>query len=317
MALLLRRLGTAIPLLFLVSALVFVLVSFVPGDAAETILGPPAFSHLPPSSYAELRRELNLNSPLPAQYWLWLSNAIHGDLGESFVTRQPITQAIQQRFPLTLSLAAGALLVSCVLGVALGVLSSIRSGGIVGKSSDTIAMVGWMLPVYWIAAELIVIFAVKLRWLPAEGYVPFTQSPVDWGRSLVLPVFALAIAPIGIFAKFTRDAMMDALGSEYIRIARANGIPERSIVFRHAFKSASLQIVTQAGLIIINLLVATVFVETVFAMPGLGSMLVSGVTGHDIPAVQGVCVFFALIIVIVNLVVDLIYGLLNPKVRVG
>jgi peptide/nickel transport system permease protein len=172
-----------------------------------------------------------------------------------------------------------------------------------------------MMPVFWIAAMMVIVFAVNLSWFPATGYVPFAQSPTEWFRSLVLPVIALSIAPIGLFAKYTREAMMDALSSEYVRMARANGISPLSIVMRHAFKTASLQVVTLAGLLTISLLVGTVFVEKVFALPGMGSLMVESVNLHDLAMVQGIVVFFTLIIVVVNLLTDLAYSLLAPKVR--
>jgi peptide/nickel transport system permease protein len=311
-----RRLALSVPLLFIVSALVFVLMSLVPGDATETILGSRSTSGLPESAYADLARELGLDQPVYEQYWQWVSSAAGGDLGTSLITKQPVTEAIGQRFPVTLSLTVGALFIGAVLGVGLGIVSAVI-GGAVGRGVDALAMVGWVVPVYWLSAELVVLFSVKLEWLPATGYVPFAESPSEWLRSLVLPVFALAVGAIGLFAKFTREAMLDALSAEYIRMARANGISPMSIVLRHALKTASLQIVTLAGLFTIGLLIGTVFVEIVFALPGMGSLIVTGAHQRDVPLVQGVAVFFTLIVVVVNLLVDLTYSLLSPKVRVS
>jgi len=311
-----RRLALSVPLLFLVSALVFLLMSLRPGNATETILGSPVLSGLPESAYRQLAHQLGLDQPLYAQYWHWLSHAIHGDLGTSLITKQPVTQAIAQRFPVTLSLVVGALIVGVTLGVGLGVVSAVR-GGVFGRAVDVLAMVGWIVPVYWLAAELVVVFAVKLGWTPAIGYVPFAQSPGGWFRSLVLPVSALSLGPVGMFAKFTREAMLDALSSEYIRMARANGLSPVSIIMRHALKTASLQVVTLVGLLTVGLLVGTVFVETVFALPGLGSLMVTGAQQHDVTMVQGLAVFFTLIVVGVNLTVDVAYSVLSPKVRVA
>jgi peptide/nickel transport system permease protein len=311
-----RRLVLSVPLLFVVSAFVLVLMSLIPGNVTYTILGSPATSGLSPAAYTHLANELGLNDPLPVQYWNWLKHALHGDLGNSLVTKQPITQAITQRFPVTLSLVVGSVLLGLIVGVGLGVVSAVR-GGVLGKIIDAFSMVGWVIPVYWLAAEMIVIFAVKLGWLPASGYVPFANSPVDWFRSLVLPVVALAIGAVGLFARFTREAMVDALGSEYVRMGRANGVSELSIVLRHTLKSASLQVITLAGLVVIGLLAGTVFVETVFALPGMGNLIVQGAQQKDIPIVQGVAVFFTLIVIGVNLLVDLTYSVLSPKVRVS
>jgi peptide/nickel transport system permease protein len=288
----------------------------IPGDATQTILGPPATSGASPAAYAALRHQLGLDHPLWDQYWGWLSAALHGDLGRSLITKQAVTQAIIQRFPVTLSLAIGGLLVSAFFGVGLGLVSAIR-GGALGRSVDVLAMFGWAIPGYWIAAQTVVIFAITLHWLPAIGYVPLAQSPVQWVRSLILPVAAIALATLGSFAKFTRYAMLEALSSEYVRMARANGVPRRSIILQHALKTASLPVLTQAGLLTVGLLSGTVFIEIVFALPGMGSLIVDGTKAHDIPMVQGVTVFYTMIVVVVNLVVDLAYGLLDPRVRVA
>jgi peptide/nickel transport system permease protein len=245
-----------------------------------------------------------------------VGSALHGDLGYSLITKQPVSETIAQRFPVTLSLTVGALLVSILVGVSLGVVSAVR-GGIAGRVVDVVAMTGWVLPIYWIAPELVVVFAIQLGWFPAIGYVPLSQSLAGWLQSITLPVIALSIGAVGGFAKFTREAMLDALGSEYIRMARANGIAPASIICRHAFKTASLQVVTLAGLLTVGLLVGTVFAETAFGLPGLGSAIVNAANNRDLPVVQGIAVFFTIIVVVVNLTVDLAYGLLSPKVRVS
>ena len=313
-----RRLALSVPLLFVVTALLFVLISFVPGDPAEGILGPKALSTASPAQYALVDHELGVDKPLYERYWRWLTHAVHGDFGNSI---QESTQGanvmhlIQQRLPTTLSLTLGALLVSLVLGVGLGIASAVWASGWLGRAVDALSVLGFVVPSYWLAAELIALLAIKERWFPATGYVPFSQSPGEWLRSLVLPVLALAALPIGVFAKYMRDGMLEALGSEHVRIARANGIPWRSIVFVNALKPASLQVATLAGLLVVGLMSSTVFVESVFGLPGLGQTIVNGVVQHDIPVVEGVTVFFTLIVIAANLAVDLVYGLLSPRVR--
>lgn len=306
-----RRLLLAVPLLFVVSALTFLLVSVAPGNAAQEILGTNA----PPGAYARLRRALGLNLPLWDQYWHWLRGAVTANLGASLFTSQPVEQAIAQRLPVTLSLLVGALLVSALVGVALGIFSALR-GGAIGRVVDVLALVGFALPGFWIGAELIVLFAVKVAWFPATGFVAFSQSPVEWLRSLVLPVVTLSLVGIGSIAKQTREAMLDALASEYIRMAWANGLSPRSIYFKHALKNASVRIVTIIGLHAVYLLVGTVLVENVFALPGLGSLVVNAATEHDLPVVQGVAVCFTVLVVLFNLIVDLTYTILNPRVQV-
>jgi peptide/nickel transport system permease protein len=301
----------AVPLLFVVSALTFVLVSLTPGNAAEEILGTSAT----PEEYAAFNRALGLNLPLYEQYWDWLRRALAGNLGESIFTGQPVTQAIGQRLPVTLSLLIGALLVSVVIGVGLGVFSALR-GGATGRAVDALALIGFSLPAFWVGAELIVIFAVWQHWFPATGYVSVTDSPGGWLQLLILPVTALSLYGIAATAKQTREAMLDVLASEYIRIARANGISPRAIVFRHALRNASLRAITVVGLQAVGLLGGTVLVENVFALPGLGSLMVTAAAQHDLPVVAGMVVYFTLIVVVINLAVDLAYAWLNPRVRV-
>jgi len=301
----------AVPLLFVVSALTFVLVSLTPGNAAEEILGTSAS----PAEYAALNRALGLNLPIYEQYWNWLRHALTGNLGQSIFTAQPVTQAIGQRLPVTLSLLVGALIVSVVIGIGLGVFSALR-GGAVGRAVDALALIGFSLPAFWLGAELIVIFAVWRNWFPATGYVPFADSPAGWLHSLVLPVAALSLYGIAATAKQTREAMLDVLASEYIRMARANGIPRRALVFRHALRNAAIPVVTVLGLQAVGLLGGTVLVENVFALPGLGSLMVTAATQHDLPVVAGMVVYFTLMVVAINLVVDLAYIWLNPRVRV-
>jgi peptide/nickel transport system permease protein len=223
-----------VPLLFVVSALTFVLVSLTPGNAAEEILGTRAT----PEEYAAFNRALGLNLPLYQQYWNWLRHALAGNLGQSIFTGQPVTQAVGQRIPVTLSLLIGALLVSVVIGVGLGVLSALR-GGAAGRAIDVLALIGFSLPAFWVGAELIVVFAVWQHWFPATGYVSATDSPAGWLHSLVLPVAALSLYGIAATAKQTREAMLDVLASEYIRIARANGIAPRSSPCSASRRSAS------------------------------------------------------------------------------
>jgi peptide/nickel transport system permease protein len=305
-----RRLLLAVPLLFIVSILSFVLVSLTPGDAAQQILGVEAT----PEQYAALRHAMGLDRPLYTQYWHWLQNALHGDFGVSLITSQPVTQAIDQRLPVTASLIVGALLLTTILGVSIGAFSAVR-GGIAGRFVDAFALAGFALPSFWLGAALIALFAVRLHWFPATGYVPFAESPDKWFLALVLPVIALALHSVAAIAKQTRESMLDALSSEYVRMARASGVSRSSIVMRHAFKNASIRVATILGLLTVGLLGGTVFVESVFALPGLGSLAVSSSLGHDLPMIQGVVVYFTVIVVVVNLLIDLAYTWLDPRLR--
>lgn len=306
-----RRLLQAAPLLFVITVLSFVLVSLIPGDAARAILGTNASNE----SIARLSEELGLDLPLHEQYWNWIQGAVTGDLGRSLFTDETVVAAIHSRLSVTMWLIVGSLIVSVVAGIGLGVFSAVR-GGLLGRAVDAFSLIGFALPAFWVGAGLIVVFAVKLQWLPATGYVPITQSPSEWMLSLVLPVAALSLGGIAAIAKQTREAMLDALSSEYVRMAWANGIAPMSIYFQHALKNASIRVVTVLGLQVIGLLGGTVVVENVFALPGLGSLVVNATVQHDLPVIQGIVVYFTVMVVLVNLVIDMTYTWLNPKVRV-
>jgi peptide/nickel transport system permease protein len=306
-----RRLLLAVPLLFVVSILSFVLVSLTPGNAAEVLLGPGGASA---AAIKQESHQLGLDLPLYQQYWRWLVHAIHGNLGVSLLSKENIGSVITgTRATVTLTLLLGALIVTAIVGVGLGALSAIR-GGALGRAVDVLSLVGYAVPSFWMGAVLITIFAVKLHVLPATGYVPLSQSPSQWFESLVMPVIALSLGPIAAVARYTREAMLDVLASEHIRMSWANGISPRSIYLRHALKNAAPRIITVLGLMVVGLLTGTVLVETVFALPGLGQLAVTSTTSHDVTMIQGIVVLFTLVVIAVNLVVDLAYTWLNPRV---
>lgn len=306
----LRRVLFAVPLLFVVSFLTFVLLSLTPGNEAYAILGTGAT----PQKVAALDHQLGLDLSLPVQYWHWVKHALSGNLGTSVFSSQPVAQAIGQRLPVTLSLIVGGLILMPGIGVPIGIYSSVR-GGFSARILDSLSLVGFSLPSFWVGAILIELFAVKLHLFPAVGYVAIGTSPWQWLRSITLPVIALSLVGIAGFARFTREAMLEVLASEHIRMARANGLPKRSIIFRYALKNVGIRVVTLFGLFTIGLLGGTIFVETIFALPGMGSYVVTGALQGDVPVVQGVVVVFTLIIIVVNLIVDLTYTWLDPRVR--
>jgi peptide/nickel transport system permease protein len=310
--LLARRILFAVPQLVIVSGLSFTLISLTPGNAAQTILGLNAT----PTAEAALRQQLGLNLPLWHQYWNWLSKAVTGNFGVSPFTGQPVSQVIGQRLPVTLSLVVGALLVSLIVGVAVGMVSALR-GGLIGRALDVLALIGFALPAFWVGAELIVLFAVRLHWFPAVGYTGFSTSPSGWVKSLVLPVTALALGGVAGIAKQTREAMLEVLGTEYIRMTWASGISARAIIFRHVLKNSAIRILTVLGVQAVSLLAGTIFVESVFGLPGLGSTVATAALQHDLPTVQGIAVVFTIIVVAVNILIDLAYAWINPRVRVS
>lgn len=305
-----RRLLLSVPLLLIVSGITFILESFVPGDPARSLLGVGAT----PEQYEALRQTLHLNLPVVQQYWLYLQGIFHGDLGQSIFTNEDVSQMVAGRLPVTLSLVIGATVLASIVGVALGVYSATR-GRISRRIVDVFSLLGSALPGFWVALVLVAIFAVALPWFPATGYTPFADSPPLWASGLVLPVAALAISGVALIAKVTRDSMLSTLGLDYIRTLRASAISPLSIVWRHALRNSGLAVSTTIGLTLISFIPGTIFVENVFVLPGLGNALVTATNQHDIPVVQGIGLTFTVIVIVVNLLVDIVYGLLNPKVR--
>lgn len=312
LVLLAKRFASSVALVLGVSFLSFVLISIAPGDPAREIVGIQGS----PEDYNRVREQLGLDNSIVHQYFDWLISAIHGDLGISLLNSQAVTLSIEQRLPVTLSLIVGSLLISLVVGVLLGVFSAIRGGGL-GYLADGFSLVGFALPTFWVGAILIVVFATGLQWFPATGYVDLYDSPTLWVASLVLPVAALAIGGVAAFGKLTREAMLSAMASEHVRMARAAGASELSVVYRHALRNAAMPVVTVVGVNFAALLGGTVYVETVFALPGLGGLVATSATKQDIPVIQGVVVVFTIIVVVVNLLTDLAYAWLDPRVRMG
>lgn len=305
-----RRLLLSIPLLFIVSAITFLLASLVPGDPARTLLGLNATEE----QYAAVRAALHLDKNVVEQYWIYLQGLFQGDLGRSLFTNEPVADMIATRLPVTLALTIGATVASAAIGVLFGVYSATR-GRFSRRVVDVLSLVGNALPNFWVGLVLISLFAVTLAWFPATGWVPFEFSPSMWFASLVLPVFALALGGIALVAKVTRDSMLSTMRLDYIRTLRASGVSEGSIIWKHALRNSGLTVSTVIGLTLINFVPGTVLVENVFVLPGLGNAVVVATNQHDIPVVQGIAIVFTVIVIVVNLIVDIAYGLLNPKVR--
>lgn len=304
------RLLLAIPLLFAVSFLTFVLVNLIPGDPAAELLGPQAT----PEQLTALRTQLGLDQPILIQYGNWLASAVRGDLGASIYNGEPVVQSLSTRLPVTVSLVGLTILFSSIVGVLFGVVSATGTGRS-AKVADIVSLVGYAIPNFWLGLLLIAGLAVSIPLFPATGYVDLATSPGMWFWALVLPVITLGGPVVANIAKQTREAMLDAMSRDYIKMLRANGASEASIVYKHALKNAAAPIVTVIGLICVGLTAGAVVVEQVFVLPGLGSLAVSATTRHDIPVITGVVVYFTLIVIVVNLVVDLAYGWLNPKER--
>lgn len=308
--LILYRLAMALPLLILVSMLTFVLVSLSPGDAARTILG----SNATPEQYAALREALGLNDPVLVRYWHWLVGAFEGDLGRSLINGQPVLTAVTQRLGPTVSLVSLTMVVTVVFGLILGIAGAVF-GGRLGRIVDLLSLFGMAVPNFVLGVCLTAIFAVMFRLLPPGGYVAPDVSLLGWARSMILPVVCLAFFAVGILAQQVKASFSDALQSEYTFNLIANGFSRRSIIFKHALKNSALPVLASVGVIFSAMLSGTVLVESLFYIPGLGSLAVMATAGSDLPIVQGVAVIFTLAVVIANFLLDLAYGALNPKLR--
>ena len=307
-----RWLASSVLLLFAVTALTFVLASLSPGSAVQAVLGNQ--TSYTPRQYQQVTHELGLDQPLPVQYWHWVSNLLHGSLGSDLFSGQPIIQALDARLGASLSLILGTVVVAGTLGVSAGVLSAVR-GGVLGKLLDAGVVTGFAIPNFWLALVLIELLAVKVRAFPATGYVPFGTDPSRWLASIALPVITLAIGTTAFVARQTRDSMLDVLSREFIVALRARGVPMRSILVKHALRNAAIPVVTTLGVLFVGLLGGTVFIENVFAVPGLGQQVVNASNTHDLPMIEGVAFYFTVIVVAINLLVDLSYRVLNPQME--
>jgi len=298
----LRRLLLAIPTLFGVLVVAFLLLYVAPGDPVDAMVGERADS----TTIARLRKELKLDDPLHVQFTNYLSHIAKGDLGKSYITNRPIKRDIIERFPKTLQLAGAAMLLATVVGVTLGVFSAMRPGGFVDRMGLGIAYLGISFPVYWVGLLLILLFAVTLHWLPPSGFGGF--------RYLVLPALALGMRSIAFLARMTRSAMLDALGADYVRTARAKGLPELTVVGRHALRNAMIPIITVLGLDFGAYLTGSILTETIFSWPGLGRYVVNAIARRDLPAIQGSVLFLSAVFVLVNLITDVAYAKADPRV---
>lgn len=310
--LILHRGAISILLLLLVSAVTFVLQALIPGDLARALLGVDATEE----QYRALREELKLDTPVYQRYIDYIAGIVQGDFGYSVYTGRAVADIIAQRLPVSLAVMVGALVIAVIVGVLLGVWSATR-GQLVSKGVDALSMIGFALPSFWLALVLVSIFAVELPLFPATGYAPLADGIGTWAYFLVLPWLAMSIHAVALIAKVTRDSMMSVLNMDYIRTLRAAGIRRRSVIWKHGLRNAGIQVTTMVGLVAVSAMAGTVFVENVFALPGLGSLAVQSIHQHDALLTQGVVLTYAIVVVVINLLVDLVYGVINPRVRIS
>ena len=312
---LLRRIVAVLPVLFVVSLVVFLILRLAPGDPAAVIAGNSATNE----DIAKIQVQLGLDRSIPVQYGIWMGNVFQGDLGFSYYLNKPVTELIAQRVEPTLSLAFGTVILAILIAIPLGTLAAWRMGGWLDRLLSGFSVAGFSVPVFVIGYLLIYLFAIRLEWLPVQGYKslsgPSAAGPWAWMRQLILPWMTLAMIYVALIARVTRASVSEALTEDYIRTARAKGITESAVLLRHALANAAVPIVTVVGIGIALLIGGVVVTETVYAIPGLGSLTVDAVLNRDFPVIQGLVLLFSVSYVLINLLVDLSYLVLDPRIR--
>ncbi|MEQ8993399.1 MAG: ABC transporter permease [Pseudomonadales bacterium] len=306
-----QRLLALIPLLLIVSLMVFSLVLLIPGDPAFLLAGEDAT----PEEVEAIREEMGLNDPVLVRYLAWLGALLQGDLGTSLFSDQPVLDVILERLPVTLSLALAAIVFSLAISIPAGVIAGTRPGSLVDRIVTVGSSVGLAVPNVWLGLMLVLMLAIWNPWFPATGYTALSHSVMGWWMHIALPAFTLGLSAAAILTRQLRGAMIDVMQQDYVRSARAKGLPYRKVVAKHALKNAAIPMVTILGLQTNSLLGGTVIVEQIFGMPGIGQLAVASVFTRDLPMIQGVVIMAVFVAVLVNLLVDLSYGYFNPKVR--
>ena len=306
-----RRILGTLPILVLVGLITFLLIHLTPGDPAAVVAGENASAE----AIDAARHRLGLDQPFLVQFWHWLAGVLHGDLGTSFTSGRPVTALIFDRLPITLSLAAGATLVGLGIAVPLGVFAAINRGSWLDRITIFTTSLGIAAPEFFIGLILVLVVALNWGWLPATGYVPFADDPLEWVARLTLPSITLGVGVAAELARQVRGSMIDVLSRDYIQTARAKGLSTWSILVKHALKNAAIPVVTVLGLQIRRLLGGAVIVEQIFAMNGVGSLAVRAVFLRDLPVLLGVALITAVVVLLINLMVDMSYSYFDPKVR--
>ena len=306
-----RRLMATVPVMGVVAILVFGLLHVVPGDPAAIIAGDYATAE----DVARIRSKLGLDRPFLTQVEIWLSNVVHGDLGTSIFSGLPVATLIKQRAEATVALTVLAMLISIGVGVPLGVLAAWRKGSWIDRLVMVLAVSGFSMPVFWLGFVLVYAFAISVPWLPVQGFQPLAGGVWPFLRHLILPAVTLSVVYMALVARMTRASMLGVLSEDYIRTAFAKGLSPRRVLFRHALKNASLPVVTVIGVGFALLIGGAVVTESVFALPGLGRLTVDAIVRRDYPVIQGVILVVSAAYVLINLVVDLLYVVLDPRIR--
>lgn len=306
-----RTLVQLVPILILMSITIFAITVLLPGDPTDTILGEEATEE----QRAVVRSNLGMDDPLPVRYINWVVQLLSGDFGRSYRTKIPVNVMISERLPVTLQLSVLALSISVLVGIPAGILAARRHNSRLDTMASLISMFGVAMPHFWMGILLIQLFSLHLRWLPPSGYIPFHEDPIGSLRLMIMPSITVGLTLAATVMRQTRASMLEVLSQDYIRTARAKGLHEKTVTMRHALRNAAIPVVTVIGLQVGALISGAVVTETVFSLPGLGRMLVNGIFQRDLPVIQTTVLFIVIGVLLVNLITDLIYTVLDPRIR--
>ncbi len=308
-----HRILGAIPVLLLVTLITFGVMRLIPGDPSAALGGLTAT----PQEREQIRHDLGLDEPFHVQLVRWYAGLLHGDLGRSILLGKDVLGATLERLPVSLSLSAYALVLTLIFGLASGIVSALHQNSAVDQASMMLAMVGISMPNFWLGLMMIVLFSVHLGWLPTGGYVPFSQDFIGWLKTTTMPAISLALLQIGLLARITRSTMLEVLRQDYVRTARAKGLPNYLVVGKHALANTMIPVITVIGIIVSLLLSGAVVTETVFSIPGIGLLLTSAILNRDYPLIQGGLLLVTVLLVLLNILVDIAYAVFDPRVRYG
>jgi len=308
---LIRRILAVIPVLLVVSIIVFLMLRLTPGDPASNIAGESATTE----DIAKLRVQLGLEEPLPVQFGIYIKNLLRGDFGESFYYKRSVISMVADSVEPTLSLALFTIVIACVIAVPLGTLAAFKQGSWLDRCVMGFSVVGFSVPVFVIGYVLIYVFSVKLGWFPVQGYQHLSEGIGGWAYRLILPSLTLSVIFIALIARMTRTSVLEVLNEDYIRTAKAKGLSQTRVLIKHALRNAAVPIVTVIGIAIAILMSGVVVTESVFVIPGLGSLTLDAIQGRDYPTVQALIILFSVVYVMINLFIDLIYTILDPRIR--
>ncbi len=308
-----NRVLLMIPILLGVSVVTFIIVRSIPGDPVRVLIGMD--QRASPEQIENIRRAYGLDQSLPVQYLRWMGHVLQGDLGSSLRTTRPLTTELALRLPVTAQLTVFAAVLGAIPALVLGVLAALKRNTRFDWMTTAFTMIGISVPNFLLATVLVLVFSFNLRWLPPVGYTPFTEDPIQNLRTMILPAISLAMPFMAIMMRFTRSSVLEVIGQEYVRVARAKGLPQRRVLLRHILPNAGIPILTVAGIQVAALLGGTVIVEQIFGLPGVGRYIYEAIANRDYPVVQSVVLVMAAIFVMVSLVVDILYAVLDPRLR--